>query len=108
MAELQNAAGAFVAPGIASGEAAPADSAAQLPEDLRLFIVDPPGAASYPITTFSWLLYAKYSDASALSTVIDFVRFGLTQGQTYAAELGYVPLPPGVADRALAALATLS
>jgi phosphate transport system substrate-binding protein len=109
MAELQNAVGAFVAPSLASGEAALADSATRMPEDLRLFITDPPGAASYPITTFSWLLlYAKYGDPAARGALVDFVRFGLTAGQTYAAELGYVPLPTGVVDRALAALATLS
>jgi phosphate transport system substrate-binding protein len=63
-----------------------------MPEDLRLFITDPPGAASYPITTFSWLLlYAKYGDPAARGALVDFVRFGLTEGQTYAAELGYVP-----------------
>ena len=60
MAELQNAAGAFVAPSIASGEAALAGSAAEMPENLRLFIADPAGAGSYPIATYSWLLlYAQ-------------------------------------------------
>ena len=109
MAELQNAAGEFVAPDTASGEAALTDSAAQMPDNLRLFITDPPGQASYPITTFSWLLlYARYADAGVRGAVTDFVRYGLTKGQASAAELGYVPLPPGVANRALTALDTLS
>ena len=82
MAELQNASGAFVAPSIASGEAALAGSAAEMPENLRLFIADPAGPDSYPIATFSWLLlYAGYPDARRGDAVPEqFVRWGLTPG----------------------------
>jgi phosphate transport system substrate-binding protein len=108
-AELQNAAGAFVAPSRASGEAALAASADDMPEDLRLFIADPKGADAYPIATFSWLLlYGAYADEGTRSALADFVRYGLTDGQVIAAELGYVPLPAAVAERALAAVTGLS
>ena len=102
--------GAFVGPSIASGEAALAGSAAEMPENLRLFIADPAGPGSYPIATFSWLLlYAAYQDdAATRAAVADFVRFGLTDGQASAAELGYIPLPAAVAERSLTAVSGLT
>jgi phosphate transport system substrate-binding protein len=36
--------------------------------------------------------------------VRELFRWTLTDGQKYASELGYVPLPPPVTSRALAAL----
>lgn len=108
MAELQNASGSFVAPSIASGEAALAGSAADLPENLRLFIADPAGPGSYPIATFSWLLlYVAAGNAAARAAVADFVRYGLTDGQALAADLGYIPLPAAVVERSLTAVTGL-
>jgi phosphate transport system substrate-binding protein len=51
MALLENREGAFVAPTPESATAALA--AAELPENLRAFLPDPAGVASYPIVTFS-------------------------------------------------------
>ena len=84
-------------------------SAAEMPENLRLFIADPAGPASYPIATFSWLLlYAAKGDAPTRAAVADFVRFGLTDGQALAADLGYIPLPAAVAERSLTAISGLT
>lgn len=108
-AEIENAAGSFVAPSLASGQAALASSVAEMPDNLRLFIADPKGADAYPIATFSWLLlHADYPDAGIAAAVAEFVRYGLTDGQAAAAELGYVPLPAGVVERALAAVTGLT
>ncbi len=108
-AEVENAAGAFVAPDPASGQAALAGSVDDMPENLRLFIADPKGPAAYPIATFSWLLlYATYPDQGTRGVLADFLRYGLTDGQAIAAELGYVPLPAAVAERSLAAVTGLT
>jgi phosphate transport system substrate-binding protein len=105
VAELENAAGRFVAPGLASGQAALASSVDELPDNLRLFIADPKGADAYPIATFSWLLlHESYGDAATGAALAEFVRYALIEGQSAAAELGYVPLPAGVVERALAAV----
>ena len=42
------------------------------------------------------------------AAVAEFVRFGLTDGQACAAELGYIPLPAAVAERSLAAISGLT
>jgi phosphate transport system substrate-binding protein len=104
MASLQNKAGNFVQPGNSSGMAAL--STAELPQNLRLFIADPPARDAYPIVTFSWLLlYKNYSDPKRARALRDLFRWCLTDGQKDAADLGYVPLSPNVSSRSLAALA---
>lgn len=106
MATLQNAVGEFVAPSAASGEAVLAAGAvSSLPANLRLFLPDPPGAASYPIVTLSWLLlYGSYPDAAKGAALKQAVIWGLTEGQTMAEEMGYMPLPAAIVAKARAAL----
>ena len=56
-ASLENRAGTFVAPGSESGAAALASAVADFDDYLRVFVTDPEGEASYPIVTFSWMLF---------------------------------------------------
>jgi len=105
MAHLQNKAGRYVEPSEASGMAAVADSAKSIPTNLRLFMPDPAGDNAYPIVTLTWLLlYEHYRDPQKAAALKRFVTWGLTTGQTYSSELGYIPLPDGVTAPALAAL----
>jgi len=104
MAWLQNKAGRFVEPGDQSGQAGLA-SAKHMPENLRLFLPDPDAEAAYPIVTYSWLLLrARYVDRDKASALKQFVRWGLTDGQAYSRDLGYIPLPPEIASLSLAAV----
>lgn len=94
MALLENAAGQFVAPAEASGQAALKNNLAAMPANLRLFLPDPKGEDAYPIVTLSWLLlYPRYDGAGRADAVKDFVTWGLTEGQTYSRQLGFLPLP---------------
>ena len=106
MANLENKSGKFVSP---SGEAGAATLASvTLPENLRIWPVDPEGAGDYPIVSFTWLLlYKKYDDAAKLKALKDFVAYGLTTGQSFSEALGYIPLPAPVVEKAQAALATV-
>jgi phosphate transport system substrate-binding protein len=91
MATLENRAGEFVEPSEGAGKAA-------LLASENFFTADPPGDGSYPIATFSWLLlYKKYTDPKKSSALKDWVKWGLTTGQTFASGLGYIPLPPETA-----------
>lgn len=105
MAWLQNKSGQFVEPNERAGQTALASSAAQMPENLRLFLPDPDGAEAYPIVTFSWLLlYGKYSDQAQSAALKDFVLWGLEEGQGMAQSLGYVPLPNDIVQLSRAAV----
>ena len=52
-------------------------------------------------------MYKKYTDAAKLQALKDFVTYGLTDGQKFSSELGYIPLPAAVVDKSKAALATV-
>jgi phosphate transport system substrate-binding protein len=106
MASLQNKSGNFVAPGEEGGKAALAS--VTLPENLRIWPVDPEGAQDYPIVSFTWLLLQKkYADAAKLKALKEFITWGLTDGQKLATELGYIPLPESVIEKSKAALASV-
>ena len=106
MALIENKAGKFVAPTPQSGAAALAS--VELPENLRAWPVDPAGEGDYPMTSFTWLLlYKNYSDAVKMKALKDFVTYGLTEGQAFADELGYIPLPEAVVAKAKAVLETV-
>jgi phosphate transport system substrate-binding protein len=97
MAELENKSGKYVKADLTTGKNALAS--VQLPANLRAWISDPPAADAYPIVTYTWLLcYKKYKDPQKLATLKSVIQYGLTQGQAFSTELGYIPLPPNVVD----------
>jgi phosphate transport system substrate-binding protein len=102
MALLENKSGAFVKPGEQSCTAALA--AAEMPENLRVYVPDPAGSAAYPIVTFSWVLLRKNYPADKASALRDLFAWCLGDGQQTAPDLGYVRLPADVTSKALAAL----
>jgi phosphate transport system substrate-binding protein len=105
MAAIENRRGHFILPDDTSGTTTLANSAAQMPDDLRLFMPDPDGMDSYPIVTYTWLLlYKSHPDPSKGEKVKRFVQWGLRDGQKLAAQYGYAPLPPPVATAAVNAL----
>jgi phosphate transport system substrate-binding protein len=98
-AEIRNSSGHFIAPTIASITAAAAGVADTLPvdTDYRISIVNAPGADAYPIASFTWiLLYQQQPDAEKGRKLVDFLRWAVTEGQQYAADLHYAPLPPAI------------
>jgi len=107
MASLQNKAGKFVEPTIASGQKALA--AAKLPDDLIVWASDPDGDESYPIVTYTWVItYKKYADPAKGGALKDVLTYCLTDGQKESESLGYIPLPTNVTDKVKAALANVA
>ncbi|OHE75304.1 MAG: phosphate ABC transporter substrate-binding protein PstS [Verrucomicrobia bacterium RIFCSPHIGHO2_12_FULL_41_10] len=102
MAELENKAGAFVAPSDATGSLTLATIV--LPENLRDFSFDPIGQGTYPITGFTWLLLKKEYPAEKSAAIKAFVTYALTKGQVVAPQLGYLSLPSPVVEKAQKAL----
>jgi phosphate transport system substrate-binding protein len=106
MATLENKAGAFVAATSASGQAAIAS--ATLPDNMIVWASDPEPKDAYPIVTFTWLMaYKKYPDKKKHDTLVDLLRYGVTDGQKDAEALGYIPLPQPVVERVTAALSNI-
>jgi phosphate transport system substrate-binding protein len=106
---VQNAAGKFVKASLDSVTAAAAGAAASMPADFRVSITNAPGAATYPISSFTWLLlYENPKDKALAKTMNDFVKWALSDGQKLCAGLGYAPLPPNVVKLELAQLAKIA
>ena len=108
MAVLQNKRGNFVEPTDVGGQLAVAEATPKTAADLDLSIVDPSGVGAYPIVTFSWLLlYRQYADPGKGAAVRDFVAWGLSNGQAFGREFGYIPLPNEVAASGRQALGSI-
>jgi phosphate transport system substrate-binding protein len=108
MASLQNKAGQYVVPSDRSGRAALACIVKQMPGNLRLYVPDPDGPDSYPIVSLSWLLlYDRYADPQKSAALKRFVTWGLSSGQAYSSDLGYIALPAEITSPSRAALAAI-
>ena len=102
---VQNTAGKFVTASTQSVTAAAAAAAKQMPADFRVSITNAPGEGAYPISSFTWLLlYEDPKDKAQGKIMVDFMKWALTDGQKFASELGYAPLPQSVVDMEMKAL----
>jgi phosphate transport system substrate-binding protein len=105
---VQNAAGEFLKATEAGVTKAAEAAAAKMPADFRVSITNAPGAGVYPISSFTWLLlYESPQDKAQAKIMVDFVKWALTDGQKFAKELGYAPLPKNVVDMEMQALAKI-
>ncbi len=101
VAAIRNKAGQFVVASVPAVTAAAAGAAKALPPntDYRISIVDAPGADSYPISSFTWILvYQKQKDAVKGKKLVDFLNWALTNGEAQASTLDYAPLPSEMAS----------
>jgi len=72
-------------------------------------IVNEPGAAAYPICGYSWVLIAARQRSQPTGqALVSLVSWLTHAGQAYAADLGYVPLPPAVRQLAASTLAQVT
>ena len=94
---VQNMAGKFVKASTESVTAAAAAAAKQMPADFRVSITNAAGDdGAYPISSFTWLLlYENPQDKAQAKAMVDFMKWALTDGQKFAPEMGYAPLPQG-------------
>ena len=96
---VKNAAGKFVRASTDGATAAAAAYAKTMPADFRVSITNAPGEASYPISSFTWLLIPTHSaDPAKGKALADFLGWMLDHGQSEAATLSYAPLPKPVQD----------
>jgi phosphate transport system substrate-binding protein len=110
IAAIRNKAGQFIAASVPAVTAAAAGAAKALPAntDYRISIVDAPGADSYPISSFTWILvYQHQTDAVKGKKLVDFLNWALTEGEKSAVTLDYAPLPAEMATTVKAKLTTI-
>jgi len=97
VADVQNSSGKWIKPSLQGVTAAAAGAAANMPADFRVSITNAPGADSYPLSSFTWLLvYTKQNDHARGAALVNFLNWALQDGQKYASPLYYAPLPAQV------------
>lgn len=106
--KVQNAAGKFLKADLAGVTAAAASAVKNMPDDFRVSITDAPGATSYPISSFTWLLIPDHiSDAGKRDAIKDFLKWMLNDGQKYNESLSYAQLPKPVITKELKAISLI-
>ena len=91
---VKNLAGKFLQGSPDGVTAAAAASAKTMPADYRVSITNAPGATSYPISSFTWLLIPKqFADPAKGAAVKGFLTWMLEHGESEATGMGYAPLP---------------
>ncbi|HEV7425414.1 MAG TPA: phosphate ABC transporter substrate-binding protein PstS [Thermoanaerobaculia bacterium] len=103
--EVQNLAGEWVRASTETVSNAASAAAKNMPKDFRVSITNAPGHNVYPISSFTWLLLQESPKDRARSRMMaDFIRWALTEGQQFAPQLGYAPLPKEVVALEMEAL----
>jgi phosphate transport system substrate-binding protein len=103
-----NSGGESVKASVEAVTAAAAEAVKAMPADFRVSITNAPGKGVYPISSFTWiLLYENAKDKAQAKVMVDFMKWALTDGQKFAPDLGYAPLPEAVVKLEMAALAKI-
>jgi len=109
VAHIKNSSGSFIEPSIDSVTAAAAASAGSTPDDLRVSITNAPGAQVYPISSYTYILvYKDQKDAAKGKALVDFLWWGIHDGEAFAKALQYAPLPADIVKRAEAKINSIT
>ena len=103
--EVRNRAGKFVKASVETVTNAAAGAATNMPADFRVSITDAPGENTYPISSFTWMLFYQHpQDKMRAKIMVDFFKWAITDGQQSCKDLGYAPLPKNVVEMEMKAL----
>jgi phosphate transport system substrate-binding protein len=106
---IRNASGRFIAPSIDAVTAAAASASAQTPEDLRVSITNSTGENAYPISSYTYILaYKDQKNADKGRALVDFLWWAIHDGEQYAKDLHYAPLPAEIVKRAEAKINSIT
>ncbi len=109
VALIKNSSGNYVEPSLDAVTAAAAEMLPNTPEDLRVSITNAGGANAYPIASYTYILvYKEQKDAAKGKAVADFLWWGIHDGEKYAKELLYAPLPADIVKRAEAKINSMT
>lgn len=106
---IKNKSGNFVEPSINAVTEAAAGALATTPDDLRVSITDAAGPTAYPISSYTYILvYKEQPDAVKGKVLVDFVWWGIHDGEKFAKDLLYAPLPDEIVKRAEAKINSIT
>lgn len=107
-ANVKNSENEFITPSLESVTLAGGVSVSQMPESLTMSIINAKGKGAYPIASYTYLLvYEKNRNEEKGKLVKSFLEWALGDGQKFAKDLGYSPLPEELTKKALDKVKTL-
>jgi phosphate transport system substrate-binding protein len=109
-AKVQNKAGNFITPSIASVTAA---ANIEIPADTKVSLTNTDAADGYPISSFSWVLIykeQKYGDRTLdrATHLVKLLQWMIHDGQQYSSALTYAPLSPAAVSAGDAVLKSVT
>ena len=99
VASIKNAAGKYVQPTLESVSSAAEGALKTMPADYRVSITNAAGANSYPISAFTYILVYKKLNATTGKDFVGFLKWSMGQGQAFAKDLAYAPLPKSLVKK---------
>jgi phosphate transport system substrate-binding protein len=106
--QVQNSSGKFIKANLNTVTSAAAGAVKNMPADFRVSITNAPGADSYPISSFTWMLVPRdVHDKAKGAALKAFLIWGITDGQKMTEPLSYAPLAKSVVEKELQAIRTL-
>ncbi|MFA5113356.1 MAG: phosphate ABC transporter substrate-binding protein PstS [Candidatus Margulisiibacteriota bacterium] len=109
VAAMKNRSGNYIKPSVDGTTAAAAGGIGKIPADFRGELLNQKGANSYPICGFTWLVvHQQQGNAEKGEALKSFLRWAMADGQRYAKELYYAPLPDQLITKVLAAVEGIS
>ncbi|MFN3412245.1 MAG: phosphate ABC transporter substrate-binding protein PstS [Exilispira sp.] len=105
-ASVQNSSGNFIEPNL---DSVSASADVSIADDTKVSLTNTSAKNGYPISSFTWIiLYAEqnYNNRSIekVKAMLDLLWWMIHDGQKYAKELGYAPLPATAVKKAEAQL----
>lgn len=97
---IKNSTGAFIEPNPDTVTAAAAGMLANAPGDLRMQLTNAAGADAYPIAGMVYaLIYKDQKDTAKGKALVDLLWWATHEGQAFAKDLHYSPLPADLVKR---------
>lgn len=101
-ANIKNDDGEFITPSLETVTNAGNAMLDQMDENLTISITNAKGKDVYPISSYTYLLvFEKNKNPEKAKTLKAFLIWALAEGQKFAKELGYAPLPESVSKKTL-------
>ena len=98
--KVQNKEGHFIKATLETVSEAAAGALKTMPDDFRVSITNPPGKGVYPVSSFTWLLIPEeIKDPKKGKAIVEFLKWMIHDGQAYARDLAYAPLPKEVVQK---------
>ncbi len=97
-ARIENAAGNYVLPSLSSVIAA---TDKEIPHDTKIYLTNTEAEFGYPISSFTWLIINRdlsYLEKSKVEKIKKLLTWMVTDGQRYAPQFHYAPLPPSIVE----------